>query len=344
MGLCTPALDGNELRAFDSGVVLGVGSGCRHAPLLSGCLVAFCAANSGSLIYFGNPAGFVVPLCVIAAWCFIRQRYELFGIACLVLGLAFKPHDVGLIWLFFLLAGGALRKRSLQTLAVIMGLSLLAAFWTFHVSPHWLREISSNMQVFSVKGGMNDPSGGHGTLVLTNLQAVTSFFWPDPQTYNWAAYLIFAPCFLAWTVVTLRKKMTEESSWFALAAIACFSLLPVYHRQYDAKLILLAVPGCALLWSRRGWLAWLALALTAVTFVLDGDLPWVLFLTAVSHFGLPTTGFWGRCVMAVWDFSVPLSLLGMGLFYLWVLWKENTGIGDRASEPAGEGLRVAPMA
>ncbi|HTB96285.1 MAG TPA: hypothetical protein VK716_04705 [Terracidiphilus sp.] len=303
--------------------------GCRHAPLLSGLLLAFCLANSGSLIYFGNPAGFVVPLCVIAIWCFVRQRHEWIGVACLTVSLAFKPHDVGLIWLYFLLAGGALRKRSLQTFAAIAVVSILGGLWAFHLNPHWPNEFSANLSVFSVRGGMNDPSAGHGTLVLTNLQAVTSFFWPDPHTYNLAAYLIFLPFLLVWMVVALRKPATQENSWFALAAVACFSLLPIYHRQYDAKLLILAIPGCALLWSRRGSIGWLALIVVWVAFILNGDLPWVLFLTAVNHFGLPTTGFWGRCVTAVWDFSVPLSLLAVGSVFLWAYAKsarvEDTG-------------------
>jgi len=31
---------------------------------------------------------------------------------------AIKPHDAGLVWLYFLLAGGVYRKRALQTLLV----------------------------------------------------------------------------------------------------------------------------------------------------------------------------------------------------------------------------------
>ena len=87
----------------------------RHAPLLSAALLGYCLANSGSIFHFGNVAGIVVPLCIIAAWCFVEGRYIPVAVVCLTIGLAFKPHDVGLVWLFFLLAGGRYRRHALVT-------------------------------------------------------------------------------------------------------------------------------------------------------------------------------------------------------------------------------------
>jgi hypothetical protein len=288
------------------------------APLVAGGLLGSCLANSGSVLYFGNPAGFVVPLCVIAVWCFVRERFVFAGVACLAASLAFKPHDVGFIWLFFLLGGGVYRRRALQTLAVFAALSLPAALWATHVSPHWPQAIASTLQVFNGRGGMNDPSGRHGTLMLTNLQTITSFFWTDPHIYNVASYLICAPFLIAWVLITLRSCPSPATTWLALASISAFSMLPVYHRQYDAKLILLAVPACALLWARRGALGWTALLLTTVAVLFNGDLPWVAFLAFVNHINWSTAGPSGRLLTAVWDFPVPLSLLAMGVFYLWV--------------------------
>ncbi len=44
------------------------------------------------------------------------------GILCLAVSLAIKPHDGGLVWLYFILAGGAFRKRALQSLVVTLAL------------------------------------------------------------------------------------------------------------------------------------------------------------------------------------------------------------------------------
>src|SRR6202008_803776 len=117
-----------------------------------------CLANSATLLYFGNPAGFVVPLCVIGVWCFVEDRYVWLGIACFAVSLAFKPHDSGLVWLYFLLAGGCFRKKALLTLAIVAAFTVPAVLWTTHLSSGWWQEIGEHLQLFSQKGGMNDPS------------------------------------------------------------------------------------------------------------------------------------------------------------------------------------------
>ncbi len=306
----------------------------RSEPLLAGVLIAFCLANSGSLIYFGNPAGFVVPLCILAAWCFLNKRFVGVGIVCLAVGLAFKPHDVGFVWLYFVLAGGGLRTRALASFGLSAALSVPALLWLNHVAPNWPHEIAENFAFFAAPGSMNDPSAGHGSLVLTNLQTITSFFWADPPAYNRASYLVCTPFFIIWGIVALRAPVTRSSTWLGLAAIAPLSMLPVYHRQYDAKLILLAVPACALLWSRRGKLGWIALLVTSVAFFLNGDLPWVAFLTLVNHIHPASAGPYSRLLTAVWDFPVPLSLFVMGTFYLWVYAREaRMGESDRDKVP-----------
>jgi hypothetical protein len=289
-----------------------------QAPMLAACMLSFCLANSGSLIFFGNPAGFVVPLCVLAAWCFVTEQWIPVGILSLATGLAFKPHDTAFIWVYFLLAGGLFRRRALQTLVLLAAFSIPAILWTAHLSPHFLQEISANLQVFTVKGGMNDPSASHGTEMLTNLQTITSFFWDSPRAYDLASFLICSPLLIIWAVVTLRAPRSRENAWFGLASIAAFSLLPVYHRQYDAKMIMLAVPALAILWARRDNLRWIGIALTTTAFVLNGDIPWVIFLVLLQKLHLSTNASYGRLLIAVSDFPVPLSLLAVGVFYLWV--------------------------
>src|ERR1019366_4930389 len=90
--------------------------GSKYAPILSGCLIGFLLANCQLAFATGNTAGIVVGLCVVAVWCFLEDRFVLAGILCLAVSLAIKPHDAGLVWLYFLLAGGTYRKRALQTL------------------------------------------------------------------------------------------------------------------------------------------------------------------------------------------------------------------------------------
>jgi hypothetical protein len=292
--------------------------GAENAPLVSSCLLAFSLANSGSVLYFGNAAGFVVPFIVVAAWCFVYEKFVYAGIACLAFSLVFKPHDAAFFWLFFLLAGGTFRRRALQTIVPVSAVCLLSVFWIQNLSPHWARELSENIHIKSMPGGVNDPGHVHGTEMLTNLQSITSFFWNDPHTFDLASYLICAPLIITWAVVTWRSRPSQENAWFGLASIAAFTVLPVYHRQYDAKLIMLVVPALSILWARRDKLRCIGIFLTTAAFVLNGDLPWVIFLALLKKLHLFADASYGRLLTAVCDFPVPLSLLAVGIFYLWV--------------------------
>jgi hypothetical protein len=121
-----------------------------------------------------------------------------------------------------------------------------------------------------------------------------------------------------WIVVTLRSRFSIEKAWLALAAIAALSMLPVYHRIYDSKLLLLTVPACALLWSEGRLIGRLALLVNTVAFVLTGDVPWAIIFGVISH--LPPTTPWlsGWVLTAIVVFPVPTILLVMSIFYLWV--------------------------
>jgi hypothetical protein len=87
----------------------------------------------------------VVSLSAVAVWCFLRERFVLAGILCLAVALAVKPQDSGLVWLYFLRAGGVYRKRALQTLLATAVLSLPGVLWVWHASPHWFAEWQSNV-------------------------------------------------------------------------------------------------------------------------------------------------------------------------------------------------------
>ncbi|MGA9672944.1 MAG: glycosyltransferase family 87 protein [Terracidiphilus sp.] len=291
-------------------------------PVLSGALIGFLLANSEVLLITGNAAGVVVSLCVIAVWCFVRNRFAFAGVLCLAISLAVKPHDTGLVWLYFLFAGGVYMKRALQTLLATIVISLPGLVWAWRLSPHMMQEFNSNLLAFSVHGGTNDPGlasgGAHGLGTVVSLQAIFSVFRDDPQFYNPASYLVFGLLLLVWIFVTLRSRSTPANLWLALASITALSMLPVYHRQYDTKLLLLTVPACAMLFVERRSVGWLALIITTAGFVINADIPWVIFLALIKAFHAPTTGFAGEILIGVQVFSAPLILLVMGIFYLWV--------------------------
>jgi hypothetical protein len=320
-----------------------------YAPELAGGLVGLLLAYSEQVIFYGNPAGIAVALAVIAVWCFLRERLVSAGILCFAASLALKPHDTGLLWLFFLLAGGIYRKRALQTLAVTVAISLPATLWTTYLSPNWLGEMRSIWRGWSIHGAMYDPGTGaaainvHGTCLIANLQSMFGVFRDDPHFYNWATYLIFVPMLLVWSVATLRKRLTADTAWLAIAAIAPLSMLPIYHRIYDAKIIMLAIPACALLWAEGGRIGRVALIITAAGCVLSGDLVWgIYFESLISAHLLPAVSP-NPLLAASINIPLPLILLVMSGFNLWVYVRRSFQPVS-SEEPAQLGYGVAPHA
>lgn len=296
--------------------------GADHAPILSGVLIGYLLANSEVLMVLGNPSGIVICLCVVAVWCFLRERIVYAGILCLAVSLTIKPQEAGLVWLYFLLAGGIHRKRALQTLLATIVLSLPGLLWVWHISPHWMQELHANIQAFTVRGGFANPgpasTGTHGAGIMINLQTVISFFRDDPRIYNPVSYFICALLLLVWVLVTLRARPSQAKAWLAIAAVVPLTLLPVYHRLYDTKLLLLTVPACAMLWAKGGRIGRLALLVNIAGFVLSGDISWTILYNLIDILNPSRAGIAGRILTAMQIFPVPLMLLVMSIFYLWV--------------------------
>ncbi|MGA9670666.1 MAG: glycosyltransferase family 87 protein [Terracidiphilus sp.] len=323
--------------------------GANSAPTLAGVLVGFLVANSELLLVFGNMAGIAISLCVVAVWCFFEERFVCVGILCLAVSIALKPQDAGLIWLYFLLAGGVYRERALQTLLATVAITGPVVLWVWRVSPNWMQEMHSNIVIFSGHGGLSDPdlmsTGTIGIGMVISLQTVTSVFSHNPRVYSLVSYLVCAPPLILWAFVSLRTRPSPERAWLALAAIAALSMLPVYHRQHDAKLLLLTIPACAMLWAEGGVVGRLAFLTNAAGFVVTGDLPGAIIFNLTRNLHFATPGLSTRIATSVQVFPAPLTLLAMGIFYLWVYARRSnvfptTSIYPHKSMPASE---ISPL-
>jgi hypothetical protein len=314
--------------------------GAEYAPVLSGVLIGFLLANSELLAVTGNVAGLAISFCAIAVWCFARRRYGLAGVVCLALSLVLKPHDTGLVWLYFVLAGAEQRKRALQSLLAALAVSLPGLVWIWRVAPHWIEEWSANLAAYSAHGGVNDPglssSGGHGLDKLISLQTVFSVFRDEPRFYNRASLLLCGPLFLLLIYLLMRRRNLPEVGWMALSAIAALSLLPIYHRQLDAALLLLAVPGCVLLWGRNRNAGRWGIAIMGAALALTGAFSSAVISGLLNDLPFATAQGVNWSMAALQVFPAPLIVLAMAIFFLWAYAKRM----DEPVEPV-ERARVA---
>ena len=316
--------------------------GADYAPIVSGCLVGFVLFNSEVLFGCGNPTGIIVALCVIAAWCLLKDRFALVGVICLAVSLSIKPHDAGLIWLYFLLAGGVQRKRALQALAVTVVLSLASTLWVWQTAPHWARELHSNLAVISAHGSLNDPGPdevrGPDPDGVIGLQTVISVFGDDPRIYNPVSYLAGGALLLAWHVRTFRSRSSQLRSYLALAAIVPLTVVVTYHRPYDAKLLLLTVPACAMLWAEGGLIGWLALLVNGAGIALTGDIPLSILQILTARLHLSTAMLSGKMLTILLARPATLILIIVCIFNLWLYARQT--VLDKGRDQSADGIPV----
>lgn len=310
-------------------------AGTGHAPLVSTFLACLIAINCETIFSGGNTAGIVVGLCGIAVWCFLENRFVRAGVVCLALSLAVKPHDAGLVWLYFLLAGGANRRRALQSMVITAAIALAAVLWVSHVAPTWMHDWSANLSTISARGGINEPGPGavkDGSIYsIVDLQAAISIFRDDPHFYNLASYLICGMLLILWALWTLRTDFSVPKAWVALAGATAFTLLITYHRLWDAKLVMLAIPACCLLWAEGGSIGKRAILITSVAAFYTGEVSLVLFEMAVGSLHVSTNGVLGEAITVVLIRPASLALLAMGIFYLWAYVRRGRAIQSSSS-------------
>ena len=311
--------------------------GADYAPLTSGLLIGFSLANSASLLFQGNVAGVVVSLCIIAVWCFYRNRFTSIALLCMAVSLAIKPHDSGLIWLCLLFGGLQYRKRALQIAGMEVGLILCSVLWVSSVAPAWPSELKDNLAAVSARGAANDPGPSSGSKVIANsdinLQTVLAVFSDEPRFYNVLSYAICASLLFIWLMIRLRSQMTPLGFWVSLGFLAALSLLPVYHRHHDAKLLLLAVPACAMIWSRRRATGVVGLIITGLALTVNADVPRVILTNLEEPIVFSSATLSGKLTIILLARPAPLTILAVAIFYLWVYWRELDK--EKVSPPLG---------
>ncbi len=299
--------------------------GESSSPGVSIFLICILLIESEHTFALGNTAGFVIGLCVLSVWCLLREQYVTVGVLCLAASLAIKPHDAGLVWLYFLLAGGVNRKRALQALAITVVLSVSALAWVTLVAPHWIEDWSANMVTISGPNGLNNPGPnsvtGNSPGMVIDLQAIMAVFRDDPRIYNAISYAVCGAMLLVWAATKLKSKFSPARALFALAAVVPLTMLVTYHRPYDAKLLLLTIPACAMVWAEGRAIRWVALLVSTLRIVITDELPLAVVVILTRKLHMETAGIldgrckrWprdrGRLRFWRWRFSICGSMCG----------------------------------
>jgi hypothetical protein len=236
---------------------------------LATIMVSFFVLTAGILLVLGQPAVFAISLVVIGSCLFLRGRFVPLGAFLLLLSLAVKPQIGGFIVLYFLTQRIYWRYVAVA-LAGAASLLLCASLILGHHprSAGWASTLRANLSATLSPGGSADPRPANPQAIGDeNLQALTSIFISNAGQFNAAAYAIFLALFGAGMLVVLRANRVPELHMVALGALSILTLMPVYHRFYDTRLLLLSVPAVVIVFQRRRVLGTVIAVLTVLTAV-----------------------------------------------------------------------------
>jgi type IV secretory pathway VirB2 component (pilin) len=186
-----------------------------------------------------------VGFCALAMWAAERQwnvaAGVLFGIA-----VGLKPQ-IGLPFLVYYL----LRRRWRVVTASATVVAILAATAVFQLTMHhtpWIDNYRYDNRILFGSGSLGDFTETNPLRFgLVNLQVLLYTFVPDRAAANVMALVMAGVLGLLWLLLLWRSAGNKDGDeMLDLSALAVLSLLPVYHRLYDASLLIFP-----LAWSLR---------------------------------------------------------------------------------------------
>ncbi|MGF7183663.1 glycosyltransferase family 87 protein [Tunturiibacter psychrotolerans] len=278
-------------------------------------LLGLFVASSTILMMLAQPAGPAIGFCVIAVWCLIKKKFPVIYVVCFALSLTLKPHLGGLIWLYFFLNGGMARRRMAQVLIVTLIMCSAGMTWAW-LTPqmtNWPKELRENLIGIAAHGNASDPGPANDEAsAITDLQAAISVIRDNRALYNPVSFVVTGGLILIWCFVSLWAPSSIKKDLFGIAAGVYLGFLPIYHRQYDTRLLLLAFPATALLLSEGGIGGVLAFLLSVATIIGTSH----TYSHMVNTYAASRVAPMGRLETILLLRPLPVMLLLGGIFYL----------------------------
>jgi hypothetical protein len=182
-----------------------------------------------------------VGFCALAVLAANRQwniaAGVLFGVA-----VGLKPQ-IGLPFLLYCL----LRRRWRVVTTSVALLVILAGIAVFHLAMNhtaWMDNYRYDNRVLFARGSLGDFTESDPIrFSLVNLQVLLYSFVPDRAGANISALVITVVLGLLWLRL-LQRGASNHDQLLGLATLTVLSLLPVYHRLYDASLLIFPLSWC----------------------------------------------------------------------------------------------------
>jgi hypothetical protein len=215
----------------------------RQSPHLMYLFLAFALALAP--VQTGLAAGSIaivsVGLVASAIWAVGRQR-SIFAGVLIALAVGLKPQ-IGLPFLLYYVV-----RRRWRVSAIAIGLvAMLFAVAIVRLwigGAPWIQSYLYDTKVLFSAGSLGDFTELNPTRFgLFNLQVPVYAILENRQLANIEAWLVALTMGMAWLFL-VNREVGNRNELLELSAIAVISLLPIYHRIYDASLLVLPLLWC----------------------------------------------------------------------------------------------------
>lgn len=270
--------------------------------------------TSPLLLMIGQSVTLAVGNVAIATVLMLRQRRPWLSTALMTFGIALKPHLVIVVLAYFLLEK-RYRRRALAAAAAFTLLAIASCAWVTAQpsSRHWLEEVRITTANHVAPGGAGDPrTANPDGAAMVNFQTDSSLLTANIEHANFVAWGVALALTAGWLFAIRQAKPQRENDILAIAAICCITLLPVYHRMYDTRLLLLTVPALVLLLRNNRIVGIPLCVLTVLAFLSTNHLYASTLWRVDRHIGQRSEIFFGR--------QAPLVVATMAIIYVVSCW------------------------
>ena len=275
-----------------------------------------------------NPAMLAISLTIATFWAEHRGKPKLAGIL-LAVAVCLKPTVAGGLLLYYL----ARRKWRIASIACVIalavaGLGVLRLEWA---GVHWVASYLENTRRIFAPGSLADFT--RPDAIRFNMINAQVFFYGllgNASLANRLAQLLGVVLLGFWAWLCYRQRSPSEL--LEISAVSVLSLISVYHRFYDAAVLIWPLAWSLLLVERR--------STTILTSVLIAPflVPGPAVLTELASTGrIPSflvNGWWWNTVVLpheVWDL-ILLTFLLLYFMFRSEVFSEQTPAASVASE------------
>jgi hypothetical protein len=304
-----------------------------RAVALAGGVIALGPLRNG--VMGGQPAILACGLVVVGVW--LAQRHWrwtpgiLLGLSC-----AIKPTIAAPFILYY-----ALRRRwYIAFAATLLPLLILGAgaLRLQAADVKWSPELSENLRAAADPGAINDPTAwSRKRFEMINLHVLLHTVFDARQVVSVMVIVLGTGSMLLLVQLIVRHPQPDRRRELAeVAFVASWALLPLYHRWYDAGLLVLVLAWGIAALSVTRWRAWAAASVVLVIapFIIS---PALWLARKLPHTPGPPYRYWPGFEQLILPVQV-WALVVLCAMLLYVLRQPDSGQRQLARAIAGSAV------